>query len=72
MFLLLTRGRDGTDAEGRRGGREAELIQNCIGPRRINHRDITAGGGARNHPHRTLQQRRRLGVMELGEMPGMK
>lgn len=50
----LTCGAYSTDAEGRGCGREAELIQYCVGPCWVNHRDFTAGGRTRNNPHRTL------------------
>lgn len=62
ILLALTYRRDSTDAEGRSCGREAELIQDGVGPRRINHCDITARGRARNYPHRTLAERDGQGV----------
>lgn len=61
MFVALTHGRHGTDAESRRGGRETELIQYCIGPCWINHCDVTAGGRARNYPHRALAEKEGYG-----------
>lgn len=62
IVLALTYGRHSTDAEGRSCGREAELIQYCVGPCWINHCNITAGGRARNYPHRTLAERDGYGV----------
>lgn len=57
LVLALTYGRYSTDAEGRRCGREGELIQYCVGPSWINHCNVTAGGRARNYPHRTLTEK---------------
>lgn len=58
----LTYRRHSTDAEGRSCRREAELIQNPVGPCRVNHCNIAAEGRARNYPHRTLAERDGYGV----------
>ena len=62
IVLALTYRRHSTEAEGRSSGREAELIQYWVGPCWIDHCNITAGGRARNYPHRTLAERDGYGV----------
>lgn len=62
IILTLTYGRHSTDAESRSWGREAELIQYCVGPCRIDHCNIAAEGRARNDPHRTLAEKDGYGV----------
>lgn len=62
IVLTLTYRRHSTDAECRSCGREAELIQYCVGPCWINHSNITAGGRTRNYPHRTLAEKDGYGV----------
>lgn len=51
--------RHSTDAESWSRWREAELVQYCVGPCRIDHRDVAVAGGAGHHPHRTLRGKRR-------------
>lgn len=62
IVVALTYWRHSADAESRSCGWEAELIQYCVGPCRINHCNITAGGRTRNYPHRTLAEKDRYGV----------
>lgn len=58
----LTYWRHSTDAESWSRGREAELVQYCVGPCWINHCNVAVAGGAGDHPHRTLTQKERHGV----------
>lgn len=62
IIFTLTYGGHSTDAESRSWGREAELIQYCVGPCRIDHCNIAAEGRARNDPHRTLAEKDGYGV----------
>lgn len=48
-----------TDAESWSCWREAELVQYCVGPGRIDHRDAAVAGGAGHHPHGTLRGKHR-------------
>lgn len=57
IILALTCGRHSTYAESRSCGREAELVQQSVGPCRINHCNIAVEGRARNYPHRTLTEK---------------
>lgn len=51
----LTYWRHSADAESWSCWREAELVQDRVGPRRIDHRDVAVAGGAGHHPHGTLR-----------------
>lgn len=51
----LTSGGDSTNAQSWRGGWEAELVQDGIGPCRVNHSDVTAGCRSSDGPDRTLR-----------------
>lgn len=64
VLVTLTYRRHSTDTKSRSSGREAELIQYCVGPRWIDHGDIAAEGRARHYPHRTLAERDGHGVCE--------
>lgn len=61
-MAALTYWRHSADAESRGCWGEAELVQYCVGPCRINHRNIAVAGGAGDHPHRTLRQKDGHGV----------
>lgn len=52
----LTYWRHSTDAESWSRGREAELVQYCVGPCWINHCNVAVAGGAGHHPHTTLTE----------------
>lgn len=53
--MQLTYWRHSTDAESWSRGREAELVQERVGPRWINHGNVAVAGGTGDHPHRTLK-----------------
>lgn len=63
-IAALTYWRHSTDAESWSRGREAELVQYCVGPCWIDHCDVAVAGGAGDHPHRTLTQKERHGSTE--------
>lgn len=65
----LTYWRHSTDAESWSRGREAELVQYCVGPCWINHYNVAVAGGARDHPHITLTQKKRHGETWSTERP---
>jgi hypothetical protein len=54
-FSLTSRGHS-TDAEGRWGRGQAELVQHCVGACRVDHCDFTGGAQARHEPHRALTE----------------
>lgn len=60
----LTYGGHGTDAEDGGSGREAEMVQYCVGPCWVNHCDFTAGCRTRNNPNRTLSRAGRMHSVE--------
>lgn len=64
VLVTLTYRRHSTDTKSRSSGREAELIQYCVGPRWIDHGDVAVEGRARHYPHRTLAERDGHGVYE--------